>query len=609
MAPRCVARGCNSGKCERTCLTVSHYRFPLRNPILLKIWLRKINRKNFKPTTRSRLCSDHFEENCFVYIGPERTNIRKILKRNSIPTKFLKWEQRPPRRVFDTCLKACDLSSSQTSSDFSSSPTPSDLSPSPTPSDLGPCQTPSDLGPCLEPSGLNPFLEPSGLNPFLEPSDLNPFLEPSDLNPFLEPSDLNPFLEPSDLNPFLEPSDLNPFLEPSDSGPLLEPSDSIALLESTDSIALLEPSDSIALLEPSDSGPLLEPSDSGPLLKPSDSCPLLKPSDSCPLLKPSDSNFLLEPSDSGPLLEPSDSGPLLEPSNSGPLLEPSNSGPLLEPSNSGPLLEPSDSGPLLEPSNSGPLLEPSNSGPLLEPSGSGPFLEPSDSNIEDITLKNAIFSKTSSNPEEHSEKLFSKWQQTMDGFKKAFTEMFDKEKLIPENVPDDRTLERVLECMPLLFRHEYQDVRIIIDHVSFEIEKPKIEDEDKITFCPQRKTNIVKGMVAMMPSGAIIFVTLLYCGSISDEHIFVHSKVMDYLEPNDVVIAENGFQVEKELKKIGCELKNRNYLEDKIVFDSTADHPVLTKLTLKKNMSNRMVHWALNLVECNAVWELPTYSC
>ncbi|GFY52944.1 uncharacterized protein TNIN_88071 [Trichonephila inaurata madagascariensis] len=462
MSPRCVARGCNSGKCERTCKTVTYYRFPLRNPILLKIWLRKINRKNFKPSARSRLCSDHFEENCFEYVGPEKTSVKRILKRNSIPTKFLKWEQRPPRRVFETCLDPCDLRSSLTSSDFSSSPTP-DLSPNQTPSDLGPCQIPSDLGPCQI------------------PSDLGPCQIPSDLGPCQTPSDLNPFLESSDF-----------------------------------------------------------------LVK--DFCTLVE--ECC----------------------------------------------------------------------------------------------------------SAMFSKTSSNPEEHSEKL-SKWQQTMDGFKRAFSEMFGKEKLIPENVPDDRTMviltnfqrkrffatfsflemdqifqeknnmravdqfflfliklktglsndilsiffhiscdiageifalvtdimyrklrllkmfptkERVLECMPLLFLHEYQDVRVIIDRVWFEIEKPKIENEDKITFCPQRKTNIVKGMVGIMPSGAIIFVTSLYCGNISDEHIFVHSRVMDYLEPNDVVIAENGFEVEKELRKISCELRNRNYLEDKIVFDSNA---------------------------------------
>ncbi|GFQ80774.1 THAP domain-containing protein 3 [Trichonephila clavata] len=132
MSPRCVARGCNNGKGERNCLSVSYFKFPLRNPILLKIWLRKINRKYFKPTVRSRLCSDHFEQNCFGYSS---TN-RRILKHNSIPTKFLNWEQRPFRRVSKTCLE------------------PSDSRPCLVPSDLDPCLVPSDLSPCLVPSDL-----------------------------------------------------------------------------------------------------------------------------------------------------------------------------------------------------------------------------------------------------------------------------------------------------------------------------------------------------------------------------------------------------------------------------------------------------------------------
>ncbi|GFQ80772.1 uncharacterized protein TNCT_333451 [Trichonephila clavata] len=458
------------------------------------------------------------------------------------------------------------------------------------------------MGPCLESSEMGPCLESSEMGPCLEPSEMGPCLEPSEMGPCLEPSDLGPCVEPSDLGPHVESSDLGPHVEPSD-------------------------------LEPSALSPCVEPSALSPLT------------------------------------EPSGLDPCVEPSDLGPHKEPSDLGPHKEPSDLGPHKEPSDLGPHKEPPDLGSHKEPPDLGQHIEPSDLGPHIEPSDANIGDITTKkdfgtlveeccSAIFSKTSSNPEEHSEKSRSKWLETMDDLKKAFHEMFDKEKLIPENVPDDRTMviltnfhrkrffatsaflhidqifqeknnmravdqfflfliklktglsndilsiffhitcdtasyifdfvtdmmyrnlrllkifptkERVFECMPLLFLHEHRSVRVIIDRVWFEIEKPKIHDEDVITFCPQRKTNIVKGMVGIMPSGAIIFITSLYCGNISDEHIFVHSRLMDYLEPNDVVIAENGFEIEKELKKIGCELQNRNYLEDKIVFDSTTD--------------------------------------
>ncbi|GFY76146.1 uncharacterized protein TNIN_447611 [Trichonephila inaurata madagascariensis] len=69
-----------------------------------------------------------------------------------------------------------------------------------------------------------------------------------------------------------------------------------------------------------------------------------------------------------------------------------------------------------------------------------------------------------------------------------------------------------------------------------------------------------------MPSGAICFVSHLHCGRISDKEIFLRSKPMDLLEPNDVVMADKGFVIEKELDKICFKLKSPLFLKDKIQF-------------------------------------------
>ena len=44
----------------------SFYRFPLKNQDLLSKWVHAIKRKDWAPTEHSLLCSNHFDESCFV---------------------------------------------------------------------------------------------------------------------------------------------------------------------------------------------------------------------------------------------------------------------------------------------------------------------------------------------------------------------------------------------------------------------------------------------------------------------------------------------------------------------------------------------------------------
>ncbi|XP_055944565.1 uncharacterized protein LOC129975529 [Argiope bruennichi] len=53
----------------------------------------------------------------------------------------------------------------------------------------------------------------------------------------------------------------------------------------------------------------------------------------------------------------------------------------------------------------------------------------------------------------------------------------------------------------------------------------------------------------------------LYCGSISDKELFIKSHLMDVLEPNDIVMADKGFQIEQELQIIGHKLKYPKFLK------------------------------------------------
>jgi hypothetical protein len=48
-----------------------------------KVWIEKIRRKDWLPSSSSRICSDHFAESCF-----DRTGKITKLKDDAIPTRF-----------------------------------------------------------------------------------------------------------------------------------------------------------------------------------------------------------------------------------------------------------------------------------------------------------------------------------------------------------------------------------------------------------------------------------------------------------------------------------------------------------------------------------------
>ena len=87
----CAAFGCNANSSKHRA-THHFFQFPT-DPVLLKKWIAKIKRANFKPTKHSRLCSAHFEKNCFDR-DPEMLatlgypGARISLKSDAVPTIF-----------------------------------------------------------------------------------------------------------------------------------------------------------------------------------------------------------------------------------------------------------------------------------------------------------------------------------------------------------------------------------------------------------------------------------------------------------------------------------------------------------------------------------------
>ncbi|GBL98112.1 hypothetical protein AVEN_35385-1 [Araneus ventricosus] len=80
---------------------------------------------------------------------------------------------------------------------------------------------------------------------------------------------------------------------------------------------------------------------------------------------------------------------------------------------------------------------------------------------------------------------------------------------------------KVVESMPRQFYSENRDCRVIVDCTEFPIQKPNSPAEQQMTFSFYKNTNTLKGMIGIMPSGTISFISPLYCGSISDKELFI----------------------------------------------------------------------------------------
>ena len=89
--PTCMAYGCNNSVADYK-RGISFHTLPLNNPDLLKKWLAKLRLENPPIRKSSRLCSEHFEKDCFerdlrAELMPD-VKRRRILKPDAVPTIF-----------------------------------------------------------------------------------------------------------------------------------------------------------------------------------------------------------------------------------------------------------------------------------------------------------------------------------------------------------------------------------------------------------------------------------------------------------------------------------------------------------------------------------------
>ncbi len=101
----------------------------------------------------------------------------------------------------------------------------------------------------------------------------------------------------------------------------------------------------------------------------------------------------------------------------------------------------------------------------------------------------------------------------------------------------------VMRTMPDVFRMHYPHTSCIIDATELWTETPSNRAVQSATFSSYKHHNTFKALVCISPSGAVIFVSSLFSGCISDPDLVQKSGSLDKVEPGDHVMADRGFTI------------------------------------------------------------------
>lgn len=132
-------------------------------------------------------------------------------------------------------------------------------------------------------------------------------------------------------------------------------------------------------------------------------------------------------------------------------------------------------------------------------------------------------------------------------------------KQIPLWIPQDLTLLNMPKC----FKDKYPFTRVIIDATEVFVEQPALPELQQLTFSTYKNTNTYKGLIGISPSGAVVFVSDLYPGCISDKELTRKYGILDMLDKGDTLMADRGFDIKGDLILRGVRLNIPPFLKGK----------------------------------------------
>ena len=95
------------------------------------------------------------------------------------------------------------------------------------------------------------------------------------------------------------------------------------------------------------------------------------------------------------------------------------------------------------------------------------------------------------------------------------------------------------------------------------MERPALPELQQLTYSSYKNHNTYKGLIGISPSGAVTFISDLYCDSISDKELTRCSGILDLLEEGDSVMADRGFDIKEDLDLLEVRLNILPFMKGK----------------------------------------------
>ena len=115
--------------------------------------------------------------------------------------------------------------------------------------------------------------------------------------------------------------------------------------------------------------------------------------------------------------------------------------------------------------------------------------------------------------------------------------------------------EAIRQNLPNVFRKaRYSNCRVILDCTEIFIKQSKSLDNEAYTWLACKHHSTIKFLVGVSPNGFITFLSNCYGAWASEKYITEDIGFYNFLEQDDQVIADRGFQIKEELLIHFCSL-------------------------------------------------------
>jgi DDE superfamily endonuclease/Helix-turn-helix of DDE superfamily endonuclease len=112
------------------------------------------------------------------------------------------------------------------------------------------------------------------------------------------------------------------------------------------------------------------------------------------------------------------------------------------------------------------------------------------------------------------------------------------------------------------------NLKVIVDATELFTDKPSSTRAQKEIFSSYKNRTTGKCLVGVDGNGVITYYSRVYAGRTSDKKMIMHCGLLELLKRGDVMMADRGFDITKEMDDIGVDLLIPDFLNGKVQFSA-----------------------------------------